>query len=72
MSSSNNNLDVAKVLPVDGKRKAEWPTASCRMSPDDMHLLDAAAYKARVKRSQLVYEGTMARVRAILDGKFAV
>jgi uncharacterized protein (DUF1778 family) len=47
-------------------RKDTWPTASTRLPPDELRLIDAAAIKVGQKRSKLIYEATMARVREIL------
>ena len=51
---------------VDRKEKSSWPTASARVSFEELHLLDAAAYKLRVKRSHLIREAIMERARSVL------
>ena len=63
---ADNTIEETKVAPVDGERKGDWPTASMRISRDELHLIDAAAYKLRIKRSTLIYDATMARVREVL------
>ena len=67
MTNNNKDLATKKVLPVDGERKGNWPTASCRVSPDELNLIDAAAYRTRKKRSELLHEALMAHVRQILQ-----
>ena len=41
-------------------------TASARVPVEELHLIDAAAYKLRVKRSDLIREAVMLRVHEVL------
>lgn len=66
MDNSDNDLAAPNIAGVDADRKGERTTASMRIPWDDLHLLDAAAYRLRVKRSTLIYDATMARVREVL------
>lgn len=60
-----NDLDNPKVQADTEERKA-WPVASTRMPKQDIALLDAAAAKLEVSRSDVVYSGTMKFVREVL------
>ena len=48
------------------KERSSWPTASARVSEEELRLLDAAAYKAQVKRSDLIRDAALREARSIL------
>ncbi len=65
----DNTLEHPNMPVSDGGRnreKSSWPTASARVSHEDLHLLDAAAYKLRIKRSELIHKAIMERARTVL------
>ncbi len=66
---TDNNLEPPKVGYGDSGRKEDrstWVTASARVPVEDLHLIDAACYKLRVKRSDLIREIVMEKVHEIL------
>ncbi len=65
----DTNLEPSKVDPVDSGRKEDrstWVTASARVPIEDLHLIDAAAYKLQMKRSDLIREMVMRGVHKVL------
>jgi len=67
MSNHDNTLSGEKVQERDKPRKGDWPTAATRVTPEELHLIDAAAYKLRIKRAALLHEALMTRVREVLE-----
>ena len=66
---TDNDLESPKVDPVDSGRKEDrstWVTASARVPVEDLHLIDAACYKLRMKRSDLIREMVMKGVHKVL------
>ncbi len=66
---TDNTLEPSKVDHVDSRRKEDrstWVTASARVPVEELHLIDAAAYRLRVKRSDLIREAVMLRVHDVL------
>ncbi len=66
---SNVDLEHANMAPRDSRRKEDrstWVTASARVPVEELHLIDAAAYKLKVKRSDLIREAVMLRVHDVL------
>ena len=66
---TDTTLDGSNMPDTNGGRNRErssWPTASARVSHEDLHLLDAAAYKLRIKRSELIHKAIMERARTVL------
>ena len=62
----DNELQPSKVPEDSRERKKEWPTVGTRVAPEELHLIDAAAYKTGKKRARLVHEAVMDRVREVL------
>jgi hypothetical protein len=58
--------EIKNLANGTGGRKAAWPTASTRVRPEDLRLIDAAAYRLGVKRGELIRDAVMDRVRGIL------
>ena len=56
--SDTNDLPASNLPVVDRPRK-EWPTISARMRKDEILLLDAIAYRRRVKRGDLIREAVL-------------
>ena len=66
---TDNTLEASKLGRIDSRRKEDrsnWVTASARVPVEELHLIDAAAYKLRVKRSDLIREAVMLRVHEVL------
>ena len=66
---SDTDLEHANMASRDSRRKEDrssWVTASARVPVEELHLIDAAAYKLRVKRSDLIREAVMLRVHEVL------
>ena len=66
---TDNDLQPPILGPIDSRRKEDrssWVTASARVPVEELHLIDAAAYKLRVKRSDLIREAVMLRVHEVL------
>ncbi len=65
----DNDLESPKVDSVDSGRKEDrssWVTASARVPIEDLHLIDAAAYRLRIKRSDMIREMVMKAVHEVL------
>ncbi len=58
MATSDNDLTASNLPTVDRPRK-DWPTVSARMPKDEVLLLDAIAYRRKVKRGDLVREAVL-------------
>lgn len=55
-----------KVVRRQRRRKPELPPVTARFPSEDVELLDKAARKERVTRSDIVYNGSMRLAREIL------
>ena len=65
MSAQDNGLSSSKLPLRPGVRKT-WPTIGARVPPEELHLVDAAASRVGLNRSEFIYATVLERTRELL------
>jgi uncharacterized protein (DUF1778 family) len=61
-----NKLAPQKMPHGNGGRK-DWPTIGARVSPTNLHLVDAAATREGKTRADFIADAVMTRVAIVLE-----